>query len=66
MTPEEILEAIEMINEAYANDISNIKGMRTAIENFLIDGTPFPQAVLDERIRLQGVRDAEILNLNIE
>lgn len=47
------LEAIEeqkkIIREDYSYRISNIIGMKEAIERFVMDGTPIPQSIIDER-----------------
>ena len=47
------LEAIEeqknIIRQDYSFRISNINGMKEAMERFAMDGTPIPQSIIDER-----------------
>lgn len=47
------LEAIEeqknIIRKDYSFRISNINGMKEAMERFAMDGTPIPQSIIDER-----------------
>jgi len=46
---EEIEEKKRIIREEYSYRISNINGMKEAMERFAMDGTPIPQSIIDER-----------------
>lgn len=40
---------IKEIRKIYSEKISNIEGMKEAVERFAIDGTPVPQTIIDLR-----------------
>jgi hypothetical protein len=50
---EEIEEQKRIIREDYSYRISNIRGIKEAMERFVIDGTPIPQSIIDEREKLK-------------
>jgi predicted adenine nucleotide alpha hydrolase (AANH) superfamily ATPase len=42
------------IKSVYSEKISNIVGMREAVEKFVIDGTPIPQIIINQRDTLKA------------
>lgn len=66
-TSEEIVESkrdlIESIDNEYTTKISNL--MRKSIEQFISDGTPIPQNILDERNLLRNECNAKIAELGV-
>jgi hypothetical protein len=51
---EDLQIAIDSLRGIYSDRISKISGMPEAIERFTFDGTPIPQYILDERVRLKA------------
>lgn len=47
------LEMIEYYRKKYSTMISNISGMKEAIERFIMDETPIPETIISERERLK-------------
>jgi len=52
-TTEQSLSTLELMKTEYSQKISDIIGMKEAIEKNIIDGEPIPQDIIDERNRLK-------------
>jgi len=54
---------IDSLKAEYSELISNIVGMKEAIEKSIIDGEPIPQDIIEERNRLKNEYYERLNNL---
>lgn len=63
MTPEELEDAIKLLKEGYIYEIGIIQGLGAAMIDYILNGTPIPQNIIDERQVLLDACDTDIISL---